>query len=112
MKRNLISYSKITENNKIVSEGKMSKIIDKFNNVTAVAVKIEGLYLMKSKLKINDKNFAYSVNIENKNTENEMVSDYEDVVELGKEMEQISEENDEDKLNKSHDSEIRSDLND
>ncbi|HLR19965.1 MAG TPA: SAS053 family protein [Staphylococcus sp.] len=57
--------------------------------------------------------------IENKNTENdvsdtenEMVSDYEDVVELGKEMEQISEENDEDKLNKSHDSEIRSDLND
>ncbi|OEK65454.1 hypothetical protein AST00_10025 [Staphylococcus equorum] len=44
--------------------------------------------------------------------ENEMVSDYEDVVELGKEMEQISEENDEDKLDKSHDPEVRSDLND
>jgi uncharacterized ferredoxin-like protein len=39
-----------------------------------------------------------------------MVDDYEDLVELGKEMEQISEENDEDKLNKTHDSETRSDL--
>ncbi|WP_251519555.1 MULTISPECIES: SAS053 family DNA gyrase inhibitor [Staphylococcus] len=43
-------------------------------------------------------------------TENEMVDGYDDVVELGKEMEQISEENDEDKLNKTHDSEVRSDL--
>ncbi|RIM89995.1 SAS053 family DNA gyrase inhibitor, partial [Staphylococcus shinii] len=38
--------------------------------------------------------------------ENEMVDDFDDVVELGKEMEQISEENDEDKLDKSHDSEV------
>ncbi|GAA6826504.1 hypothetical protein ISO99_00195 [Staphylococcus sp. 18_1_E_LY] len=44
------------------------------------------------------------------NIENEMVDDYSDIVELGKEMEQISEENDEDKLNKTHDSETRSDL--
>ena len=44
--------------------------------------------------------------------ENEMVDDFDDVVELGKEMEQISEENYEDKLDKSHDSEVRSDLND
>lgn len=44
--------------------------------------------------------------------ENEMVDDYDDVVELGKEMEQISEENDEDKLDKSHDAEVRSDFND
>lgn len=44
--------------------------------------------------------------------ENEMVDDFDDVVELGKEMEQISEENDEDKLDKSHDYEVRSDLND
>ena len=43
--------------------------------------------------------------------ENEMVDDYDDVVELGKEMEQISEENDEDKLDKSHDPAVRSDLN-
>ena len=41
---------------------------------------------------------------------NEMVDDFEDIVELGKEMEQISEENDEDKLDKSHDSNVRSDL--
>ncbi len=40
-----------------------------------------------------------------------MVDDLEDVVELGKEMEQISEENDEDKLDKSHDPAVRSDLN-
>ncbi|MBM2658239.1 SAS053 family DNA gyrase inhibitor [Staphylococcus pseudoxylosus] len=44
--------------------------------------------------------------------ENEMVDDFDDVVELGKEMEQISEENDEDKLDKSHDAEVRSDLKD
>lgn len=43
-------------------------------------------------------------------SENAMVDDLEDVVELGKEMEQISEENDEDKLDKSHDSNVRSDL--
>ena len=41
---------------------------------------------------------------------NEMVDDFEDIVEFGKEMEQISEENDEDKLDKSHDSIVRSDL--
>lgn len=42
--------------------------------------------------------------------QNEIVDDFEDIVELGKEMEQISEENDEDKLDKSHDSNVRSDL--
>jgi len=45
-----------------------------------------------------------------KEPENDMVEGYDDVVELGKEMEQISEENDEDKLNKSHDADVRSDL--
>ena len=35
--------------------------------------------------------------------ENAMVTDLDDLKELGKEMEQISEENDEDKLNQSHD---------
>ncbi|GGB77779.1 SAS053 family DNA gyrase inhibitor [Staphylococcus nepalensis] len=44
--------------------------------------------------------------------ENEMVDGFEDVVELGKEMEQISEENDEDKLDKAHDVSVRSDLDD
>ena len=42
--------------------------------------------------------------------ENAMVTDLDDLKDLGKEMEQISEENDEDKLNQSHDSELRSDL--
>ena len=44
-------------------------------------------------------------------SENAMVDDLEDVVELGKEMEQISEETDEDKLDKSQDRAVRSDLN-
>jgi len=42
---------------------------------------------------------------------NEMVDGFDDVVELGKQMEQISEENDEAKLEKSHDSAVRTDLN-
>lgn len=42
--------------------------------------------------------------------ENAMVQDLDDLKELGKEMEQISEENDEEKLNQSHDSDVRSDL--
>lgn len=40
--------------------------------------------------------------------ENEMVDNFDDLVQLGKEMEQISETNDQDKLNQSHDSEGRS----
>ncbi|MCD9066550.1 hypothetical protein LDK93_05695 [Staphylococcus pasteuri] len=42
--------------------------------------------------------------------ENAMVTDLDDLKDLGKEMEQISEENNEDKLNQSHDSDVRSDL--
>ncbi|MCJ1656046.1 SAS053 family protein [Staphylococcus sp. NRL 16/872] len=42
--------------------------------------------------------------------ENAMVQDLDDLKELGKEMEQISEKNDEEKLNQSHDSDVRSDL--
>lgn len=41
---------------------------------------------------------------------NAMVTDLDDLKELGKEMEQISQENDEEKLNQSHDNEVRSDL--
>lgn len=43
--------------------------------------------------------------------ENAMVTDLDDLKELGKEMEQISEENDVDKLNQSHDEDVHSDLN-
>lgn len=42
---------------------------------------------------------------------NAMVQNMDDLEALGKEMEQISEENDEDKYNQTHDSEARSDLN-
>lgn len=66
MKSNLISYSKITENNTIVSKGKITKIIDNYGKVTAVAVKNNGLYIIKSKFK-SAKPF---VNIANKNTDN------------------------------------------
>ncbi len=61
-------------------------------------------------MKMTDKN-KFSKNLEHQ-ADNEMVDDYEDVVELGKEMEQISEQNDEEKLNQSHDSKVRSDLSD
>ena len=49
-------------------------------------------------------------NHQDEEIENEMVDSFDDVVDLGKEMEQISEENDEEKLNQSHDSDVRSDL--
>lgn len=42
--------------------------------------------------------------------ENAMVTDLDDLKELGKEMEQISQENDEEKLNQPHDNEVRSDF--
>ncbi|PNZ70897.1 hypothetical protein E2556_04100 [Staphylococcus croceilyticus] len=42
--------------------------------------------------------------------ENAMVQDLDDLKELGKEMEQISEKNDEEKLNQSHDTDVRSDI--
>lgn len=61
-------------------------------------------------MEMTDKN-KISKSLEHQ-SDNEMVDDYEDVVELGKEMEQISEQNDEEKLNQSHDSKVRSDLSD
>ena len=42
--------------------------------------------------------------------ENAMVTDLDDLKELGKEMEQILQENDEEKLNQTHDNEVRSDF--
>lgn len=66
MQSNLISYSKITENNTIISKGKMTKIIGYHGRVTAVALKDNGLYIMKSKIKLN----KFLVNIANRNTNN------------------------------------------
>ncbi|QQB02654.1 SAS053 family DNA gyrase inhibitor [Staphylococcus felis] len=44
-----------------------------------------------------------------KDYDNEMVDGFDDMVELGKEMEQISEENDQEKLNQDHNQAVRSD---
>lgn len=71
MKANLISYSKITDNNKIISEGKISKVINDKGNVSAVAVKRNGLYYMKSKLELN----ISRVNIANKDIKNMTVKE-------------------------------------
>ena len=52
MKANLISYGKLTDNNNtILSKRHFAKIIDKNNSVTAIAIRENGLYKMKSKLK-------------------------------------------------------------
>ena len=52
MKANLISYGKLTDNkNTIISKRNFVKIIDKNNKVTAIAIRKNGPYKMKSKLK-------------------------------------------------------------
>lgn len=48
MDRNLISYGKVTEKNKIVSEGKMSKIYNHNRELIAVARKVNNIYIMES----------------------------------------------------------------
>lgn len=50
MESNLISFAKITDNNKIVSEKNTSKIYNKDNILIAIAWKEGSLYKMKSKL--------------------------------------------------------------
>lgn len=69
MKSNLVSYSKITKRNKIVSKGNMTKIINSVGKVNAVAVKENGLYVMKSKLRSNESrtSFVSRINVANKN---------------------------------------------
>ena len=44
MYRNLLSYAKITDKHKILSLGNSSKIVDKENNLIAIAWKEGGLY--------------------------------------------------------------------
>lgn len=48
MKQNLLSFSKITQNNKIVSYNNISKIYNKNNKLIAIATKQENLYYMTS----------------------------------------------------------------
>lgn len=48
MKQNLISYSKITQQNRIVSQGNDSKIFNQNREIIAIAKKIGNLYHMES----------------------------------------------------------------
>lgn len=60
MNLNLVSFSKVTDNNKIVSEKNLANIIDKNGNIMAIAEKKNGLYHMKSKVKVNNLIVNYS----------------------------------------------------
>ncbi|KAF2902233.1 hypothetical protein ILUMI_03950 [Ignelater luminosus] len=58
VKANLLSYSKITEKNSIVSRGRLSKIYNPFGRLIAVAIKDERLYKMRSYIN-EEKSQAY-----------------------------------------------------
>ena len=52
MSANLISLGKLTDNkNTVILKGNIAKVIDEDNKLTAVAVKLNGTYRMKSILK-------------------------------------------------------------
>ena len=51
MNTNLISLGKLTDNNRIISKGNIAKIIDKNNELIAVAYKDNRIYKIKSILK-------------------------------------------------------------
>lgn len=48
MKQNLISYSKVTQQNRIMSQGNISKIFNQNREIIAIAKKIENLYHIES----------------------------------------------------------------
>lgn len=54
MSNNLLSYSKITKNNKIVSEADVSKIYNKKNELVGIANKFNNLYYLKCSLLPNE----------------------------------------------------------
>ena len=60
-KRNLLSFSKITENNTIVARNDIARIFNKNRKLTVLATKINGLYYMKSfcNEKVEDNNNVY-----------------------------------------------------
>jgi len=61
-KANLISYSKVTDKNKIISVRDKSKIYDRNNKLIAIAMKKGDLYEMKS-LIINEQNAEVYTNV-------------------------------------------------
>ena len=62
MKQNLISYSKVTERNKIVSYGNNSKIYNKYKELIAIGKKEGNLYHMSSFV-FNAQNIEVSANL-------------------------------------------------
>jgi len=60
MDTNLISFGKVTEKNKIISIGNMSKIYNKIGNMIGIAWKENGLYKMESFI-AKYENFANNV---------------------------------------------------
>ena len=52
---NLISVRKLTDkNNTVISKGKVAKILDNNNGLMAIAVKVNGIYKLKSTLRISE----------------------------------------------------------
>jgi len=52
MKENLISYSKVMDNNRVVSKENVTKIYNRYNELIAVATRERSLLKMKSSVKI------------------------------------------------------------
>jgi len=50
MDRNLLSYAKVTDKNKIVSKDKTSKIYNEYNKLIAIVFKENGLYKMRDSI--------------------------------------------------------------
>jgi len=48
MDRNLLSYAKVTDKNKIVSKDNTSKIYNEYNKLIAIVFKENGLYKIRS----------------------------------------------------------------
>lgn len=70
MDKNLISYSKITDLNKIVSKGNISKVYNRNNRLIAVAWKKDNLYRMSSEVEYN----RSKVNMSKMSSKNEIMS--------------------------------------
>ena len=65
MNTNLISFGKLTDNNTIISKGNMAKILEKNNELIAVAYKENRTCKIKSILKHRE-NFVNTANCSNR----------------------------------------------
>lgn len=62
MKQNLISFSKVTNKNKVISVGNYAKIYNKYKNLVAIAKKEQNLYHMTSYV-MDKRNLDISANV-------------------------------------------------